>query len=215
MTAKIVIFGGGGVAREVAWILFDEYPGETPCAFVVADRDWVEGKTIDGICSVPDREFDPAVHASLTAFIGIGAPESRKLVHERIRGFSNIRFPALVHKSSTLDRRLNGTLLGQGTIVYPLASITTGVSLGDFVQINPCATIGHGARIGDYTTVCPGAHISGEVRVGARCFIGAGAVVKEGVSIADDCLIGAGAVVVDDILEPGRWKGVPARKIDR
>lgn len=49
--------------------------------------------------------------------------------------------------------------------------------------------------------------------MGQRVLIGAGAVVLPGVTIADDVTIGAGSVVPDNIVEPGTYVGMPARRI--
>lgn len=215
MAALTVIFGGGGVAREVAWLLSEVESGRTPAAFIVADRDWTANDTIDSVRTMPDREFDTSLPGDIVAYLAVGLPGVRRSLHDRLLGRANIAFPALVHASARMDRRAGKTQIGDGVIIYSLASLTTGVTLGDFVQVNPGATIGHGTRIGPYTTVCPGANVSGNVTIGAACFIGAGAVIKEGVQIVDDCVIGAGAVVVCNILAPGTWAGVPARKLDR
>lgn len=211
MALMTVILGGGGVAREVAWLLW-EVGARAPDLFVIADGDWTEGQAIDGVRTIPDRDFD-VLEAPVEAYLAVGLPRVRRKLHERLRRRADIRFPSLLHDAARMDGRPGKTRIGQGVVVYPLASLTTGVSLGDFAQINPGATLGHGARIGCFTTVCPGANLSGDVVVGSGCFIGAGVVVKEGVRIVDDCTIGAGAVVVSDITEAGTWVGVPARKI--
>ena len=215
MAALNVIFGGGGVAREVSWLLSETEAAPIPDMYVVADRDWIPGSTIDGVPILPDREFSAAVPGEFAAYLAIGLPGPRRRLQAGLTGCPGISFPSIVHASARMDRRPGRTRLGQGVIVYPLASLTTGVVLDDFVQVNPCATLGHGARVGAHTTICPGANISGEVTLGTGCFVGAGAVIREGLRIADDCVIGAGAVVVRDILEAGTWAGVPARKLVR
>lgn len=207
-----VIFGGGGVAREVAWILNDADPSFIAHRYVVRDNDWVEGKTIDGVCVISDALFTTTISGPVSAYLAVGRPNVRHRLHAHLLQHQLIEFPRLVHQSVHYDHRPGKTLIGRGTIVYPKASMTTGVSLGDFVQVNPCATLGHGVSIGSYTTICPGANISGEAVVGSGCFIGAGAVIKEGVRIGDNCVIGAGAVVISDIGGSGTWVGVPARK---
>lgn len=214
MAALNVIFGGGGVAREVSWLLSEAEAALTPDMFVVADADWIPGSTIDGIPILPDREFLAASPVEFAAYLAVGLPWVRRRLEVRLAGRAGILFPSIAHASARMDRRPGRTRLGRGVVIYPLASLTTGVVLEDFVQVNPCATLGHGVHVGAHTTICPGANISGEVTLGAGCFIGAGAVIREGLRIADDCVIGAGTVVVRD-LETGTWAGVPARKLDR
>lgn len=40
-----------------------------------------------------------------------------------------------------------------------------------------------------------------------------GATVRNGVRICNDCMIGCGAVVVKDVVDPGTYIGIPARKV--
>jgi len=51
------------------------------------------------------------------------------------------------------------------------------------------------------------------VTIGDRVWIGARALILPGVSIADRVVVAAGAVVSSDLVEPGVYAGVPARKI--
>jgi acetyltransferase-like isoleucine patch superfamily enzyme len=50
------------------------------------------------------------------------------------------------------------------------------------------------------------------VFVGEGSWIGAGVSVNNNIKICSGCMIGAGAVVVKDIIEPGTYIGIPARK---
>jgi acetyltransferase-like isoleucine patch superfamily enzyme len=45
-----------------------------------------------------------------------------------------------------------------------------------------------------------------------RPCLGAGSVVRDRVQICHDVVVGAGAAVVGDLVEPGTYVGVPARK---
>lgn len=214
-----VVFGAGGVALEVAWLLHEtiglENPhGVTPDIFVTADTQWSVGQSIDGIPVIRESDlFASPPKVNFNSYLAIGQPAIKRAIASRIRDNFTCKFPNLIHPSTPLDGRAGKTHLGQGVIIYPAASLTTCVSIGDFVHINPSANVAHGAQIGDFSTLCPGSTICGNVVVGEACFIGAGAVVKDGVRIADGCTIGAGAVVVADIAESGTWAGVPARKI--
>lgn len=208
-----VIFGGGGVAREVAWLLNDADPTFIAHRYVVRNSDWTDGKTIDDVCVISDSLFTTTITGPVSAYLAIGLPNVRCRLHTNLLQRRQITFPKFVHQSVTYDSRPGKTLIGFGTVIYPKVSMTTGVSLGEFVQVNPCVTLGHGVLVGSYTTICPGANISGEVVIGSSCFIGGGVVIKEGVQIGDNCVIGAGAVVIGDINDSGTWVGVPARKI--
>lgn len=214
-----IIFGAGGVARELAWLLseraFDDTPTTVkPDAFCVPDAHAALDGSLDGIPVLGEDLLQAFAGYSFNAYIAVGAPSVKRRIFEWLEARFNCAFPSVVHRTVPMDRRPGKTKMGHGVFVYPGATITTEVDIGDFVHINPCATIGHQARIGPGSTICPGANISGRVLIGKGCFVGAGAVVKDGVQIADNCLIGAGAVVTRDIPQAGTWAGVPARKIE-
>jgi acetyltransferase-like isoleucine patch superfamily enzyme len=91
--------------------------------------------------------------------------------------------------------------------------VNPGATTGAACIINTHATLEHDCRLGDNVHLAPGATVSGGVVIGSHSFVGAGAVVIQGVRIADGCLIGAGTVVTADIVVPGTYAGVPARRI--
>lgn len=104
-------------------------------------------------------------------------------------------------------------IIGEGTIICPGSRITCGVTIGKHVIINNHCTIPHDCIIGDLTTISPGVNISGNVTIGKLCNIGLGSSIREKISICDNVIIGAGAVVVKNIIDPGTYVGIPAKKI--
>lgn len=215
----IVVFGAGGVAREVAWLLEDTRHDNEPLsidAFVVADGDWRPAQDIDGVPVISESQISARCSDPLVdVYLALGHVATKRRAFTAAAGLRNHRFPALIHSVAMMDRRPGKVEFGQGVIIYPGASLSTEVVIGDFVHINPHAAIAHECRIGNFTTVCPGAVISGKVNIGADCFIGAGAIIKDCVSVIDGCTIGAGATVVKSIVEPGVWVGTPARRMAR
>ncbi|HET7930334.1 MAG TPA: NeuD/PglB/VioB family sugar acetyltransferase [Rhodanobacteraceae bacterium] len=215
-----VIFGAGGVALEVAWLMHEStisehLTGLAPNIFITADAHWSTGQSIDDTPVIKDSDFFASPpQVNFNTYIAIGQPAIKLAIVSRIQREVYCKFPNLIHPSTPLDTRPGTIRLGRGVIIYPTACLTTRISIGDFVHINPSANVAHGAKVGSFSTLCPGSIICGNAIVGDACFIGAGAIIKDGVRIADGCTIGAGAVVISDITEPGTWAGVPARKLD-
>ncbi|WP_246142400.1 acetyltransferase [Lacisediminihabitans profunda] len=144
---------------------------------------------------------------SVEYLVGIGSPEIRRSIGERLHGLGFTAAIA-VHPRAGIGSHVR---LGEGTVVCGGVQLSTNSSVGIHVHMNPNATVGHDADIGDYVSINPAATISGDVTIGTGALIGAGAVVLQGLTVGDHAVVGASACVVRPV-EPGATvKGVPAR----
>ena len=216
-----VIFGAGGFAREVGWLLHDlaqinpvEYSLD---AFVASDSAENVGKSIQGKIVLSETNFfKHHENQCVNVFIAVGSPELKSKIQNKCRAaLNNARFPSLIHPSVCMDTRSGAILVGDGSIICAGCSLTTDIVLHDFVHINLGCTVGHDAVIGAYSTLSPGVHISGGVSTGAKCFLGTGAVLLENIGIPAGTIIGAGATVVSTIDAAGTYVGTPAKRRER
>jgi sugar O-acyltransferase (sialic acid O-acetyltransferase NeuD family) len=139
--------------------------------------------------------------------VGVGSSAVRRAVDAAATGWG--RSPAtLVHPAAVIG---GDVVLGPGSVVCALASVTTNVRTGRHVHLDVGAALAHDCRIGDYVTLAPGSRVSGSVTLGDDVTVGAGAVVIQGRAVGEATVVGAGAVVIRD-LPPGVVAvGVPAR----
>lgn len=151
------------------------------------------------------REFIP----DWNFVVAIGNQAVRKGLVERLQAYGAV-LPALIHPKAVLGSRIQ---VGEGTVIMAGTVINCDSTIGCGCIINTGATLDHDNHLGDFVHICPGTHLAGSVRIGAKSWIGVGSTVRNNCSIAEDCLIGAGAVVCGDILEPGTYIGIPARKM--
>ena len=79
--------------------------------------------------------------------------------------------------------------------------------------VNSSAIVEHDAVVGAFSHIAPGAVLGGEARVGCRSLIGTNATILPGVAVGDFIQVGAGAVVIRDLIEPGVYAGIPARRV--
>lgn len=92
------------------------------------------------------------------------------------------------------------------------------IRIGDRVNIQDNAVLHATYRqseciIGNDVSIGHGANVHGCV-IGNDVIIGMGAIVMDNTVVPDGTIIAAGAVVpANQVLEPGIWAGVPARKI--
>lgn len=212
------IFGAGGFAKEVEWLISECHIDPKPIvkAFVTNTKDPNLGKSINDIPIISEEEYllDWNKKKLHQAYIAVGAPQLKKKIFEVISN-GQVSFPNLIHPSVLFDSRDNVVSFGHGVIIFPTASLTTCISISNFVHINPGATIGHDSSIGQYSTISPGASISGNVFLGEQVFLGTKSCTIERINVASKIIIGAGAVVLDSLTVQGTYVGVPAKRVEK
>jgi len=208
----IVIYGAGGHAREVAWLLdavnargarfrvlgfLDDAPENHGLARndlpILGGSEWIDG------CG-EDR---------LAVVLGIGSPGAKHRIVRRLRPLG-VEFPVVVHPDVPLCRWVE---LGEGTTITYGCSLTVDVTLGSFVFLNRHVTVGHDARIGSYANLNPGVVVSGNDDLGEGVDIGTGTVIIQQLRVGEGAIVGAGASVVRDLPPNVTAVGVPARPV--
>lgn len=214
---QIAIYGGGGFAREVAWLV--EACNEARQLYHVVgfidDNQEAHGTELNGIpvigLEVARKRFPDA------RVVGaVGTPKTRQIVIEKaaVAGFG---FETIIHPRVERSRWID---IGLGTVICAGNILTVNITLGQHVQINLDCTIGHDVIMGDFTTLAPGVHVSGWVHFGKRVYVGTGAVFLNGTQdnplvVGDDAIVGAGACVVKSVPPNTTVVGVPAKPLAR
>ncbi|MDO7853229.1 acetyltransferase [Hymenobacter convexus] len=210
--APLVIFGAGGLGREVLLLLrqlnarhptwevrgfYDDQPPATP--------------TVAGLPYLGTAADLNATAEPLAVAVAVGNSAGRAAVVGRLTS-SKLTFPALVHPQSEPDADQRVTL-GEGCIIQQGCLLTCDISLGRFVLLNLGCTVGHDAVLEDFCSLMPHANVSGAVRLGIGCYLGTNATVIQGVAVGEGSTVGAGAVVVRDLQAGVTAVGVPARAL--
>ena len=199
--SAVVILGTGGFAVELGGLLLAEgrrligFVGDSPKRSLPAE--WLG--TDDIIGALPN---------SLSVLVAIGNPQIRRQVSQKLNQH-DIQLGIFKHSKAYVS---NDVQLKAGCVIYPHATVHTGVSLQKGVLINSNATVGHETHIGAYTSIGPGVSIGGRCIFGEEIYVGIGASSIERIKIVAKTVLGAGAVVVSNIEEPGTYIGIPARR---
>ena len=124
----------------------------------------------------------------------------------------DIKLPILIHPSAVIDETVE---IGEGTVFVANAVINAGTKVGKNCIINTSASVDHDCIVEDCVHVSPGVHIAGGVHIGKRTWVGIGSSVINNINIYDDVIVGAGTTIIKHIERPGKYVGMPLRRLDQ
>jgi sugar O-acyltransferase (sialic acid O-acetyltransferase NeuD family) len=199
MGQKFVVFGAGGMGKEVDWIA-DANQDKLELAYFVDDN-----KAIN-FCN------DKAVYHECTSehplIISIAEPKLRKQLVNRHS--PEVKYINLISDTVKIHSTVQ---IGCGCILGFDVILSCEVKVGNHIIINARTIIGHDSNIKDFVSLMYNVSISGNVSIGEGTLIGSGAVILPNIKIGKWCKIGAGAVITKDIPDYSVIVGVPGKII--
>lgn len=206
----IVIIGSGGVGREVSLIIQQiNYlePTWNLIGFVDDDIDsW--GKFINGYSVIGGVETLNFYNEDCYVVIAIANYSVKKSIVEKLN--NRFKFATIINPKVWIHDFMT---IGEGSIIYEGAIITSNVEIGKHVIISPKCGIGHDSVIKDYSSLLWNVNISGADTIEEGVLIGSGATVIQNKVIGKGSTVGAGSVVIDDIPSGATVVGVPGKVI--
>jgi sugar O-acyltransferase (sialic acid O-acetyltransferase NeuD family) len=210
VTARLVIIGSGGHAREaldVVEAINAVVPTYEMIGFLDDDAARV-GTMVRGFAVRGPIEQLFELGEALY-FIGIGNCAGRSRVARRLHGCA-ARATTLIHPHASLTAHCT---LGQGALIAAGCVLTSSVTVGDHSHINVGASVSHDCTIEEFVHLAPGVRLAGNVTIRRGCEIGIGACVVPGIEVGEDTIVGAGAIVIRSLPARVTAVGVPARII--
>ncbi len=210
---QVLIYGAGGFAREVAWLIEScQNNGQAIKAVgFIDDNHEKHGQEINGL-TVLGLEQAKALFPMASFTVAVGSSSIReKLTKKAIEmGFSEI---TLIHPRTEASRFIE---YGEGSVICAGSMLTTNIILGRGVQINLNCTVGHDVIMDDFVTLAPGVCVSGCVHIKKGAYIGTAASIINGtidkpLVIGEGAVIGAAACVTRDIPANVVAVGIPAK----
>jgi len=205
MKEKLLIVGAGGhgkvladISRRINRWKYIAYVDDNLVGQSIMGID-VIGKASDAFLLIPEYDI----------IVGIGNNTVRYQYQSKLEA-SGASIPILIHPNAVVGDEVT---FGNGTVVMAGAVINCCTKIGKGCIINAGSTVDHDNIIEDYVHISPGVHIAGTVRIGRATWLGIGSIVSNNLKITSDCIIGAGAVVINDLMHPGTYVGVPARRV--
>jgi sugar O-acyltransferase (sialic acid O-acetyltransferase NeuD family) len=208
---NVVIFGAGGLGREVLVVLRDMRASgqDINCVAFVIDSATDAPKSVHGI----------PIHHGLSRFggdadiqfvVALGDPTLRRRTASAIERTFGPRFATVIHPRAWIGSPVT---VGAGSMIMAHASVTTDVRIGCHVLLNPQVSVAHDCVLEDYATLAPAVALAGGVRLREGCDLGTGANIIPRQEVGSWSKVGAGAVVIRGVPPNTTVAGVPARVI--
>lgn len=207
---ELIIIGAGGMGRSVYNIAINSigYKKE----FIV------KGFIDDNLKSLDEFKGYPPVLDAIDSYniqsndifiCSLGNVDIKKKVVEKIIHKKGA-FIKLIHKKAIVN---TNAVIGDGSIIAPLAYIGADAKIGEYCLIQSFATIGHDVIIGDFSRVDTHATLVGGIVVGEEVMIYTGAVINHRVTVENNSIVGAGSFVIRRVRTGTTVYGNPAKKL--
>lgn len=206
----IVIYGAGGLGREILCLIIKKLDEWNPIGFV--DDGVCEGEIIKGIPVLPKSFLYQKHEDKLAVAIGIADPTMKMNIFTDLKKITNIYFPTLIAPTAIVDESAE---LEEGCIISNFCLISIDVKLGQCVFLNTGSSIGHDASLGSFATIMPTTNISGGVVINEKVLVGAQSFVLQGKSIGKNSVISAGSKVFSNVQDNVTVFGNPAYIINK
>ena len=209
---NLVIIGAGGVGRETALIVqqINQLDDTWNLVGFVDDNLDNFGKVINGYSVIGGIDTLELLDEDYYVVIAIANYKVKKSIVERLKG--KFKFATIVHPKVWIHDFMT---LGEGSIIYEGAILTSNIEIGNHVIVCPKCGVGHDSKVKDYVSLLWNVNVSGNDLIDEGVLMGTGSTVIQGKTIGKGATIGAGAVVVDDIEPFSTVVGVPAKVIKR
>lgn len=214
MKKDIVIYGAGGLSREIAFLIDEINSSEGNDGYRllghIVDGEEQTGLVVGRSSIIGGPEWFDERDRPVSVAIAIGTPRVLDRISSLLAGNRNVDFPNLIHPGTVMDR--DAVSFGKGNLITAGNILTTDISIGSFNLFNLNCTYGHDTVVGDFCVMNPGCNISGNVTLEGSNLIGTGATILQGITVGQESIVGAGAVVTKNVAQGITVVGVPARQ---
>lgn len=212
MIQDLVLFGAGGMGREMLAVLKDinqAKPTYRLVAYIVDDEYYQKDQIVWNI-PVKNKEWLLKQRDDVVCCCAMGYPKQRRKVQKELMS-AGIRFANIIHPTAEIT---SGSQIGSGCILWHSSGVSIDCKLGDGVFLSTYALVGHDVVIEDYVTCFPKSQISGKVQVGEAACIGSMSFIQERIKIGKEAIVAPGSIVFANVKKQTHVMGNPAKRIE-
>ena len=213
MKTKLVIFGAGGLGKEIINLIKainninDRYE---LLGFVVDKNYYIESQRVHEYPVLGTDEWIINHANEVKCVCAIGRPLERRAVMQRLEA-KGVSFETLIHPDCFID---DTAMIGDGTIMQSRCSVSCDVTIGKGTLLNGDVIIGHDCKIGEYVTIYPRGQISGKAVIEDGCLLGSMTFLNEKVRVGSEAVVAPGSIVLSRVKERTHVMGNPAKRFD-
>ena len=183
----IVIVGSGGLGREIASLFLNQDLKEKFNFLGFIDDYKDKGAIVNGQEVLGDIELLIKAKPCLHIILGFSHLQHRLELINKLQDQSFL-FPTIIHPDAVLIDSTH-IKIGDGSIIFPYAILTTNITIGKNVIVHIGAKIHHDTVIHDNCIVMPNVAITGGATIGNNVFIGTGAFFPSPLFIPDNAIV--------------------------
>ncbi len=209
---KIVIYGAGGLGREVAQLIENinkEKPVYEIVGFVSEGDNFYEGQLINNYPWLGDESWLYKHKDDVVCTVAIGNAGAKAKIQKRLLE-NGIKIETLIAPDAMIG---TNTIIGTGCIICIKTAVSVNCEIGDGVLLNGNIMIGHDTRIGDYTTIMTSTDIGGYCEIGSEVNIGGHVFIVPHRKIGSNATIAAGSIVFTNVKKGTTVLGNPAKRM--
>ena len=188
---QYVIFGSGGLAKELIGYIEEEGTHEIVC--VVSTQPFNNKRyaaKYPVVESIREGAFPGAEF-----LLAVADPDAKQAIVAK----NEERWGTYIHSTATVSPYAK---IGEGCVLAPQVIVTADAWINDFVFMNTNATVGHDSVIHAWTTMFPNTEVCGDCVIGVAVIMGIGSYVLPSKQIANRVKISAGSIVRHDFKGP-------------
>ncbi|ATW26957.1 acetyltransferase [Candidatus Formimonas warabiya] len=194
---NIVIYGSGGMAREIVELIEDinEVKPTWKIKGYIDDIKGAQQEAINGYQVLGTKKLLKDLAPDTYMVLAIADPSAKEKIHQTIKDY-HFNFATLIHPSAKVAKN---ALVGEGSIIGIDCIISVNVVIGSHVFLNMRSVVGHDTVIQDYASCLVNCIIAGNVVIQEGAFLGSNCVIMEKKRIGQKAKISMGSVVNFDV----------------